>query len=238
MMQCITEPRVNAVATPWPLPIPEDVPPATFNTTRPLSPILSPTGSATPTTAVPVLPQPVLSPLEIPPKVPPKSPPHDGSLSPSKVNMKGSTSKWLLKRSPSKSALNGAEQSTFMLSSSPPGSASNSPKSRSVERQLKSPPIPPRVESASESAESVMHRGRPVKRTKKGSKDLGTGEEPDGWKLPTGFKPLEAVLVLPETEKDHLKKQASGQAERFEVLGAKHVDSLSKVRMFAPSGAT
>jgi hypothetical protein len=91
------------------------------------------------------------------------------------------------------------------------------------------------VQSASESAESVLHRGRPIKRTKNGSKDLGKGEDPDGWRLPSGFKPLEAVLVLPESEKEVLKKQASGQAERFEVLGAKHVDSLSKVKTLFPS---
>lgn len=235
MTQCITEPRVDALAKPWPLPIPEDVPPATFNTTRPLSPILSPPGSATPTTAVPVLPKPVLSPLEIPPKVPPKSPQREGSSSP-KSNIKTSPSKWILKRSPSKSQLHSVEQQPIVLASSPPGSETTSPKSSSLERNLKSPQIPPRTASANESVESIVNRGRPVKRSKK-SRDLTNGEEPDGWKLPSGFRPLEAVLVLPETEKDMLKKQASGQAERFEVLGAKHVETLSKVRISFRSGS-
>ena len=36
--------------------------------------------------------------------------------------------------------------------------------------------------------------------------------------------------MLPEMEKETLRKQASSQAERFEILGAKHVNNLSKVR--------
>jgi hypothetical protein len=40
---------------------------------------------------------------------------------------------------------------------------------------------------------------------------------------------MEAVLVLPESEKATLRKQAAGQAEQFEVLGAKHVQELSRV---------
>jgi hypothetical protein len=40
---------------------------------------------------------------------------------------------------------------------------------------------------------------------------------------------MEAVLVLPESEKATLRKQAAGQAEQFEVLGAKHVNELSRV---------
>jgi hypothetical protein len=48
-------------------------------------------------------------------------------------------------------------------------------------------------------------------------------------KMPTGLRPMEAVLVLPESEKATLRKQAAGQAEQFEVLGAKHVNELSRV---------
>jgi hypothetical protein len=228
MMQRITEPRLDAIAKSWPLPIPEDAPPATFNTTRPLSPILSPPGSATPTTAVPVLPKPVLSPLDIPPEVPPKSPPQDEGSSPSKTNTKSSSSKWILKRSPSKSQLQGSDQPPITLASSPPGSETTSPKSASLERNVKSPQLLPRAEAVSGALESVVHPVKPVKRSNR-SRDLTSGGEPDGWKLPTGFIPMQAVLVLPEVEKDMLRKQANGQAQRFEVLGAKHVESLSKV---------
>ena len=47
--------------------------------------------------------------------------------------------------------------------------------------------------------------------------------------LPTGLKPVEAILVLANTEKDLIRKQAIGQAENFEILGSKLVAQLSRV---------
>lgn len=46
--------------------------------------------------------------------------------------------------------------------------------------------------------------------------------------LPTGLLPADATIVMPQFEKESLRKQASSQAERFEILGSKHVNSLSK----------
>jgi len=229
MLRGVTEPKVEVVPNPRPVAIQEDLQPATFNTTRPLSPILSPIGNVTPLTAVPVLPMPVISPLEIPPKVPPKSPHHGRTASPSTSNAKSSSTKWILKQSPSRPVLHGLEQ-PVMLSSSPP-SATTSPQSRSVERNFISSPAASKVEASTDSSESVVHRGRPTKKPKR-SRDLGHGEEPDGWRLPSGLKLQEAIIAMSEGEKHMLKKQASGQAERFEILGAKHVDSLSKVGIF------
>lgn len=40
---------------------------------------------------------------------------------------------------------------------------------------------------------------------------------------------MEAAFMLPETEKETLRKQASTQAERFEILASKHVSKLSRV---------
>jgi hypothetical protein len=47
--------------------------------------------------------------------------------------------------------------------------------------------------------------------------------------LPVGLKPMEAVIVLPNSEKDTLRKQAIVQAEHFEILGSKLVTQLSRV---------
>lgn len=47
--------------------------------------------------------------------------------------------------------------------------------------------------------------------------------------LPTGLRPMEAVLVLPNSERDILHKHAVSQAESFEVLGSKLVAQLSRV---------
>lgn len=226
MVQCVSKPRVNGaqalVLTPWTTPVAEEVSPVTFNPTRPLSPILSPT--TTPTTAGPVLQTPVLSPIEIPPKVPPKSPPRDKSLPPSKANSKGSLSTSTMKRSPPPCP---PEWPTVTLPSSPPRSGSSSPRTRSADR--KSPSGPAQSEQTNENVTdaSIIHRGRPIKSKK--CKNLTSEREPDGWKLPTGIKSLEADLVLPESEKDMLRKQACEQVERFEVLRAKHVKALSKV---------
>jgi hypothetical protein len=51
--------------------------------------------------------------------------------------------------------------------------------------------------------------------------------------LPMGLKPVDAVLVLPNSEKDTIRKQAIVQAEHFEILGSKLVTQLSRVRSLA-----
>ncbi len=219
MVQCVSQPAMS----PWSFPVPEDVTPTSFNSTRPLSPILSPT--ATPTTAVLTMRAPDPIPIEIPPKVPPKSPPpKDAILSPSKANSKGAST---IKGSQSKSALRQKEPPTSASSSSPPGSVPISPRTRSADRKPLSDPAQGEHPNESSTDTSIIHRGRPVKKSKK-SRDLSSEPEPDGWKLPTGINTLEASQVLPESERDILKKQACGQVERFEVLRSKHVNTLSK----------
>jgi hypothetical protein len=79
-----------------------------------------------------------------------------------------------------------------------------------------------------------MDRARPIKRCAKKPNshpllEPNSQPEPDNWSLPAGLKPLEALLLLPEPEKEKLRKQATGQAEKFEVLGSKHVEALSRV---------
>lgn len=226
-MQCVSKPTINGAQafamSSWSLPGTEELTPASYNPTRPLSPILSPT--ATPTTAVPTLSAPEPSPIEIPPKVPPKSPPpKDTCLSPSNANSKGAST---IKRVPPKPAFYFKELPTPVLSSSPPGSVSSSPRTGSADR--KSPDVAAHSEQLNENSTdaSVNHRGRPAKRSKS-SRDLSSEQEPDGWKLPSGINALEAAQVLSESERDTLRKQAWGQVERFEVLKSKHVKTLAK----------
>jgi hypothetical protein len=80
-----------------------------------------------------------------------------------------------------------------------------------------------------------MERPRPIKKSHKKSSSLSYlvkpyETEPNGPPLPTGMRPMEAALILPDDEKESLRHQAAGQAEQFEVLGAKHVSDLSRVR--------
>ncbi|KAE9982171.1 hypothetical protein EG328_011083 [Venturia inaequalis] len=46
--------------------------------------------------------------------------------------------------------------------------------------------------------------------------------------LPNGMRPMEAMLILSNAEKEILREQAAGQAQQFEVLGARHVNDLSR----------
>lgn len=50
--------------------------------------------------------------------------------------------------------------------------------------------------------------------------------------LPQGLRSNEAASKLDQAEVSLLKKQAIGQALRFEVLKREDVDSLSKVRIY------
>jgi hypothetical protein len=80
----------------------------------------------------------------------------------------------------------------------------------------------------------ILDRGRPVGRTKS-QREVATKERDrsaDFAKLPSGLRPIEAAIILPELEKDTLRLQACSQAERFEILGTRHVRALSKVWKF------
>lgn len=81
-----------------------------------------------------------------------------------------------------------------------------------------------------------MDRGRQSKRNEKGSK---TGDAKSTNKsserrafeeLPAGWRPFEAISKLNANDVMTLRKQALGQAERFEVLKVEDVEALSKVK--------
>ncbi|TLD36875.1 Up-regulated during septation-domain-containing protein [Venturia nashicola] len=111
-----------------------------------------------------------------------------------------------------------------------PTSASSSPKSKSEGRV--SPDYSHCRKASVASDSSVMERARPIKEHKKAATlsylvqpyDIATNVSA----LPTGMRPMEAVLILPDAEKESLRDQAAGQAQQFEVLGAKHVADLSR----------
>lgn len=86
-----------------------------------------------------------------------------------------------------------------------------------------------------ESEASIMDRGRPkmradgspIKRTL--SKRSASIEQQAFELLPKGHRPTEALSALPASEIKTIRKQAMGQASRFEVLSSKNVESLSRV---------
>jgi hypothetical protein len=154
-----------------------------------------------------------------------------------------------LATSPSKSSLKNGNE-TVTLANSPPNSTSSSPT-----RKPESRGSPAKV---AYDDGSVMDRSRPVKRSLRRQKSQPAMSKPStpqpatfksaevaplfrpvqqdigSPKLPTGLRPMEALLALPEQEKAILRKQAAGQAEQFEVLGSKHVNTLSRVCIPAP----
>jgi hypothetical protein len=74
----------------------------------------------------------------------------------------------------------------------------------------------------------VLDRGRPIVRSKSTKSLKKDSDLIDYATLPTGLLPADATIVMPYCEKEILRKQASSQAERFEILGTKHVNNLSK----------
>lgn len=89
----------------------------------------------------------------------------------------------------------------------------------------------------SEGSASIIHRGRPPKRradtnpssTNKPFKRSPSLEEQEAFAtLPAGIRIADASSALSPTEFDGLRKQAIGQAQRFEVLHSKDVDALSR----------
>ena len=81
-----------------------------------------------------------------------------------------------------------------------------------------------------------MERGRPVKRKESvqppdtATIDTSPKEEMDEYAtLPMGLQPMQAALILADSEKQKIRKQATAQAERFEILGYQEVAGLAKV---------
>ncbi|TVY29226.1 hypothetical protein LHYA1_G002931 [Lachnellula hyalina] len=85
-----------------------------------------------------------------------------------------------------------------------------------------------------ESEASIMDRGRPKKREdgsplkRKLSKRSASIEQQAFELLPSGHRPTDILSALPASEIETIRKQAMGQASRFEVLNSKDVESLSR----------
>jgi hypothetical protein len=96
-----------------------------------------------------------------------------------------------------------------------------------------------------ESEASIMDRGRPQKRLdgspmkqpasktttrrRAESRSSPTEEQRAFAHLPQGIRASNAASVMPMSEIDALRKQAFGQASRFDVLSSKDVENLSRV---------
>jgi hypothetical protein len=230
------EAPVGSPVESWPLPL-QPLQWASYNTsfnpTRPLSPILSPIAGSTPAAGSPI--KPAFGP--VPPLVPPKNgiiiaapitpPPrkvcHTESLSLTRLLIQIQES---LRPRPSlpvlsPAALQSPESPIFPIQSnvclSPRRERSHSPKIKSI---VPEPPLTP-----------IMERGRPVLRQKSSQNLKASAKEKEDFQdfasLPTGLRPFEASAVLPISEKESLAKQASSQAERFEILAKDQVASLS-----------
>ncbi|KAF2141357.1 uncharacterized protein K452DRAFT_229100 [Aplosporella prunicola CBS 121167] len=85
------------------------------------------------------------------------------------------------------------------------------------------------------SDQSLIDRGRPVARSqrlphsRKGSSTSSSEKDNgDTWKLPRGLPTTEAATKYPTKDRERLRTKASSQAEKFEVLTSRDVNSLTK----------
>ncbi|KAF2668579.1 hypothetical protein BT63DRAFT_280693 [Microthyrium microscopicum] len=196
----------------WPLPAADWM---SYNPTRPLSPIFSPIESTTPITGV--NPESTPETFDIPPQVPPKSEcPSTPTIPPRKESLKSS-------QLPVETPPPHISQAALSRPRTP---SAHSDKSSPIRRTMTSSPklsisIP---SSIPEDMCSLLDRGRPMVRQKSHHESAIV----DYAALPTGLRPIEAAFMLPENEKELLRKQASNQAERYEILGSRHVNSMSR----------
>src|SRR5262249_48568542 len=93
------------------------------------------------------------------------------------------------------------------------------------------------IHNRNASDNSILDRGRPVKRTEKRprSRTCSQLNKTEADKallkdLPKGISASEAGNRMNDHDKNKLRKQAMEQAEKFEVLTNKDVSSLSRVR--------
>lgn len=213
---------------------------------KPLSPILSPGVPSKP--ALKVDTDVIQEDVESPPEVPPKSPVAErkGSPSPLKLNTKTSRSQLATpvlatpggmtpmsafenRRSPNVNPLS-AISNPFSAGS--PGGGFDHRSSPKIERR--DPLASHNAHNRNLSESSVMDRGRPVRRGSKRSRSRTTSEAneepaPDNWQLPKGMRVADAARRMQEAEKKTLYKQASEQAEKFEVMNKRDVASMSRV---------
>ncbi|KAF1812648.1 hypothetical protein P152DRAFT_344595 [Eremomyces bilateralis CBS 781.70] len=197
--------------------------PLQLNATRPLSPILSP-----PLTAKPVLKLETGSDADQGPPVPPKPSPTEGRGSP--------VSKTLSKSNPCSATMPPATRTRSPPFTAPLGSSKSMHDFGMSPMKVKhqAPALP-----AGKLETPVCEQTRPVRRSslKKPSNKFSPAtpkqHQPvtansDSWKLPEGMIPQDALKRLPQHETESLRKQARGQAEKFEVLGSRNVASLSR----------
>ncbi|KAJ4356127.1 uncharacterized protein N0V89_004155 [Didymosphaeria variabile] len=253
LMSCVTGPSPALEEQPsFALSTPEQPnrldAPATYG--KPLSPILSPGITSKP--ALKVDTDVIQEDVEFPPQVPPKSPATErkGSPSPLKLNTKSSRSQLTTpatatsagmtpmsalenRRSPN---VNGPLPTPLSAISNPfsaasPSSALDHRASPKIERR--DPIAAHSSHNRNLSESSVMDRGRPVRRASKRSRSRTTSEAndepaPDNWQLPKGMRVADASRRMHDAEKETLYKQASAQAEKFEVMNKRDVASMSR----------
>ncbi|KAF2404856.1 hypothetical protein EJ06DRAFT_525426 [Trichodelitschia bisporula] len=82
---------------------------------------------------------------------------------------------------------------------------------------------------------SIMERPRPKGVRRKAGSASGSSDgraspsgTPDSPALPRGLRPQAASVAMSQAEKEGLRQQAFGQADQFEVLGAKEVAAMSR----------
>lgn len=210
----------------------------------PLSPILSPTATK-PNLTLNTRPFDDDDDDDIPPEVPPKTPAPEWSQSPPQ---RPSTRNG--RPSPTRNLGRPTAPSPTPLSAFPPHSATEGRQSPIIAMRAgsaaahsrnTSEPVSNSARSASSAAHSrnasdtsVMNRGRPVRRDHKRDNSSSRSEatSPEAEPLPSGCRPEEAISRYSSSERQGLEKQATDQAEKFEVLSAKDVSGLTRVRRF------
>ncbi|KAF2257970.1 hypothetical protein CC78DRAFT_159147 [Lojkania enalia] len=215
---------------------------------KPLSPILSPGVKP----ALKVDTTTVMDASDLPPEVPPKSPllERKGSPVPHKLSSKSSATQL---RTPASLASGGSTPLSAIEIRRSPGVAAPLPTplsaisnpfsatspSSAIDRRSpkveKRDPLAPSSHNRNMSDTSIIDRGRPVRRSSKRQRSRTCSEAnnpdtsvQDSWRLPQGLKVREASAQMNKSDKELLHKQASDQAQKFEVLNKRDVASMSR----------
>lgn len=250
MVSCVTGPTTQEDAASGPKPLIQFKSPvygSASTSLRPLSPILSP-----PTSSKPVLQVDTTSVSEVKPEVPPKSPymeRRNGSPGPKQLSAlsKTSTSSPAITTPitlPSTVYVDGRRSPNNPVTPAPAQASSNTASPSTAVERGPSPVDSARPEgnafhTRNASDTSIMDRGRPCKKglrrqrsqtcSEANKADGSKVEKPDNWTLPKGHLAVDASQTYRVEERESLHNQALQQAEKFEVLHKKDVNSLSRV---------